>query len=443
MPGLEHQTISDRTQQSHQMAANSLHNEVIEARKTGNLNPQQQVSNALDAFGQFSIGFGDGLAHFTTETLNAAGKAITHPTDTINHAIDDTKKTVGGAIEATKAGSQYFATKISHGDAAGMTNDAIHTGQALGTMASQSIDHFNHLSAKEKGYIVGHDVAPTVVGTIVAPELIPEGALAAGAAKVMSVAGTLIKEEGALAKVATTFEAAREHVSSISEKMATLNQKMEALLHKENHVIRAMQDSEGPRDRAGRIAHGLKPSQEFKDAVDNVPLSPGEKRFLSARNIEVAKVHNMGAAVSEKQVFALGTYNQDMNVIRVAEHTGFEKDLRLNKDIAHTLHHEIGHAVNYWLGDRSQRPFQYVSDMAHFAAQFEADLAKKTDAAKTAKAVLEHLFPNDIRAQRDEAFSVMFAHVSCPSTTPYAKNMLEAFDGYYKLVADFRKGQGI
>ncbi len=75
----------------------------------------------------------------------------------------------------------------------------------------------------------------------------------------------------------------------------------------------------------------------------------------------------------------------------------------------------------------------------HFAKQFNEDLAKNTDAAKTAKAVLTHLFGNDVQAQRDEAFAVMFAHSFCPSTTEYAKNMLEAFGGYYKLVDEFRR----
>ena len=110
-----------------------------------------------------------------------------------------------------------------------MANDAIHTGEAIGSGIAKSVDHFNHLSAKEKGYIVGHDVAPTVIGTIVAPELIPEGALAAGLGKVASVVGTVIKEEGIVAKVATTFESAREKMTAISEKMAGLNKKMEVL----------------------------------------------------------------------------------------------------------------------------------------------------------------------------------------------------------------------
>lgn len=440
MPALEQHTVTDRAP-SHVATASSMHQEVTESRKTGNVKPPEQPTNALDAFGQFSIGFGQGLANFTTETVKAAGQAISHPTETINHAIDDTKKTVIAVAKATTDGASYISEKVAHGDIVGVAKDASHTAQTIGSVATASIDHFNHLSAKEKGYVFGHDVAPTVIGTIVAPELIPEGALAAGASKVMSVASTLVKEEGAVAKIAATMENAREHVASISDKMAALNKKMEQLLHKENSVIRAMEDSEGPRDRTGQIAHGRKPSKEFVAAVDGVKLSPGEDGFIKCFNIEVAKVHNMGAAISEKQVFALGTYSKDMNIIRVAEETGYAKNLKPNRDIAHTLHHEIGHAVNYWLGRLAdpERPFKYISDIEHFAKQFDEDLAKNTDAAKTAKAVLTHLFGNDVQAQRDEAFAVMFAHSFCPSTTEYAKNMLEAFGGYYKLVDEFRR----
>lgn len=194
--------------------------------KNGNTKSQEQPTNAMDAFGQFSIGFGQGLANFSTETVKAAGQAISHPIETVSHGITETKRAISSAAEATVAGATYTANKVSHGDISGMATDAMHTDQAIGKMAGASIDRFNHLSAKEKGYIVGHDVAPTVIGTIIAPELIPEGALAAGASKVMSVASTLIKEESAVAKVATTFEQATEHIHSIADKISTLNAKM-------------------------------------------------------------------------------------------------------------------------------------------------------------------------------------------------------------------------
>jgi hypothetical protein len=151
----------------------------------------------------------------------------------------------------------------------------------------------------------------------------------------------------------------------------------------------------------------------------------------------------MGGELGKDYVFALGTFKDSMNEIRIAEKTGFAEDLLDNGDLAHTVHHEIGHAVNYWLGDRSGRPFKYVSDLEHFATQFEEDLAQTTNAAITAKGRLEYLFPGDTRKQMDEAFAVMFAHVSCPSNTEYAKDMREAFDGYYKLVEAYRKDRGI
>ncbi len=445
MPALEQHKPADTAPQQHSGHAiqSTLHEtwgpqavtKLSDARNNTN------ATNALAGFGQFCIGFGDGLSHFATESVQAAGKAISNPGEAIHNGVEGVKTAVSATCEAAKSGTAYIANKASHGDVAGVANDAVHTGQALGKVAAQSIDHFNHMTAKEKGYVFGHDVAPTVIGTIVAPELIPEGAAAAAFGKVASVAGTLIKEESIAAKVATTFEGAREKMTAISEKMAAMNHKMDELLHKEKSVIRAMEDSEGPRDRTGTIAYGRKPSKEFIAAVDGVQLSPGEDGFIKCFNIEVAKVHNMAAAISEKQVFALGTYSMDMNIIRVAEETGFLKNLIPNKDIAHTLHHEIGHAVNYWIGRLAhpERPFKYVSDLEHFVKQFDEDLAKNTDAAKTAKAVLTHLFGNDLQAQRDEAFAVMFAHVSCPSTTQYAKNMREAFGGYYKLVEDFRR----
>jgi hypothetical protein len=103
------------------------------------------------------------------------------------------------------------------------------------------------------------------------------------------------------------------------------------------------------------------------------------------------------------------------------------------------VHHEIGHAVNYLLGQRSERPFHYISDYERFIDRFDRDLAKDTNATRTAKARLEVLYPGDIKAQRDEAFAMMFGHVSCPSNVGYAAEMREAFDGYYKLIAAYRR----
>lgn len=133
MPPLEQHTVTD---QGHaQLASGSLHDEVSEARKTGNVKPSEKPISALDAFGQFSIGFGQGLVNFTTETVKAAGQAITHPSETINHAIDDTKKAITGATEATVKGAKYVTEKVSSSDIHGMATDAAHTGQAIAKLA--------------------------------------------------------------------------------------------------------------------------------------------------------------------------------------------------------------------------------------------------------------------------------------------------------------------
>jgi hypothetical protein len=441
MPALEQPRVSDRGQPQVTAAA-SLHSEVNEARKTGNPKPQEQPTNAMDAFGQFSIGFGQGLANFTTETMKAAGQAISQPTETINHAIDDAKKTVATAAEASVAGAGYVANKVAHGDVVGVASDAIYAGQTISAVVGTSVDHFNHLSAKEKGYVFGHDVAPTVIGTIVAPELIPEGAIAAGAQKVMSVASALAKEEGTVAKIAATLENAREHVASISDKMATLNKKMEDLLHKEKCVVHAIEHNDGPRLRDGTVSSRIKPSPEFAAEVKAVPLSPGEKALIDKYGVQVEPVHNMGAALGKDHVFALGTYKHDMNVIRIAEENGFLEDPRANHDIIHTVHHEIGHAINDWLGDRTKRPYTPVSARRDFAEQFHLDINQPTDAASTAKAQLEARFGNNIKEQMHEAFASGIGHSFAPSSNPHANDLRDAFkDGYYKLVEAFKKDE--
>lgn len=184
-----------------------------------------QASHPIQGFSDFCIGFTDGLGHFVTETGQATGQAITNPGEAISNAVQGTKTAVESTGQAIAAGSSYVADHVAHGNYAAMAKDATRTGQVIGTGVAQSVDHFNHLSAQEKGYIFGHDVAPTVIGTVLAPELIPEGAIAAGATKVVSALGTLVKEEDIAAKVATTFEIAREKMQSIGGKLAVINNK--------------------------------------------------------------------------------------------------------------------------------------------------------------------------------------------------------------------------
>ncbi|CAN5567367.1 hypothetical protein BH10CYA1_BH10CYA1_60090 [soil metagenome] len=443
MTSFEQHATTDRVQPHPQaQSANSMHNEVIEARKAGNVKPQEQPTNAMDAFGQFSIGFGQGLANFTTETLKAAGQAISHPAETVSHAIEDTKKAVVSGAEATMAGAGYVVNKAGSGDFNGIASDAAHTAQTIGKLATDSIDQFNHLSAKEKGYVFGHDVAPTVIGTIVAPELIPEGALAAGASKVMSVAGTLIKEESVVAKVATTFEQATDHMRSIADKISDLNAKMARHIHGEEFV-RAAESNSGKRVLDGEIVRNQRCSENFlgelKTAYD------ASKDFCQAFKIRVEPVHNMAEALNHKKyAFTLGGYSDQMNIIRIAEQTGFKGDEVLNNDIVHTFNHEFGHAINDLLGDKIDRPHTPVSDRAHFKEQWNIDINKPTDTARTAKAQLEARYPGDVQAQRHEAFASGVAYNRGPSNNPHANDIHEAFkDGYYKLVTSFLQENGL
>jgi hypothetical protein len=240
MPAFEQHQPSDRPAVPPQTAP-GFHSTLHETWGPGAVkSPEPQPSSALDGFNQFCIGFGAGFGNFAIETTKAAGQAIAHPEETIHNAVDGSGKALHAASEAAVAGSSYVANKVSYGDVAGMANDAVQTGQAIGSGIAQSVDHFNHLSAKEKGYIFGHDVAPTVVGTMIAPELLPEGAAAAVCGKVVSALGTLAKEEGLIAKVASTFESATEKIQAISEKLAALNDKMHTLAHGDKGMVQGV-----------------------------------------------------------------------------------------------------------------------------------------------------------------------------------------------------------
>lgn len=62
-----------------------------------------------------------------------------------------------------------------------------------------------------------------------APELIPEGAVAASVGNICAATSTLIKDEAILAKATATFEGAREKIETISEKLAAMSKRMEEL----------------------------------------------------------------------------------------------------------------------------------------------------------------------------------------------------------------------
>ncbi len=323
---------------------------------------KQQTSSALDGFGQFCIGFGDGLSHFAIEGAQAVGKAVSNPGEAIHNGVEGVKTAVGATCEAAVGGAGYVVSKVSNGDVAGMANDAVHTGQAIGKVTSQAVDHFNHMSAKEKGYVFGHDVAPAVVGTCLAPELLPEGAIAAGLGKAASVAGALIKEEGIAAKVATTFESAREKMAAISEKIAALNHRMESF---QNEIKESA--TFGSRVRDGKIVRGERISDEFYKDLRHAELNMPELEARYVSKAKIVPVHNMPEAslpglikehgvtktlvlAAREKALVEGDWNQLEKVIRIAEHTGLKGDMQPNTSVRHALIHETSHMIDDLMG---------------------------------------------------------------------------------------------
>jgi hypothetical protein len=393
---------------------------------------------ALRQAGEFLSGVGEGFGQAVNEGAKAAAQAIKHPAEAIHKGVTETGKTIAGVLTATEAAGEYIGDHGQRGDFSGVLHDTQKTSHVIENVLTAGIEHLSKMSPHDLGKVVGHDVLPGAIVAVATPELAGESlALAASAASKMS---TIAKEGAALDKAAGLYENAASKISAIAEKMAGLNSKLDNLLQQEKPIVHtAMEDTNGLRHKTGEIVQGLKPSKEFEEKVKAVQLSEGEKNFLQAYKIPVKPVHNIGAELGENYVFALGAYKDQENVIRIAEHTGFAKDLLPNSDIPHTVHHEIGHAVNYWLGNRTERPYHFVSDSEKFVDRFEKDLAKDTNAAKTAKARLEALYPDDAKAQRDEAFSMMFGHSSCPSNVGYAAEMREALVGCYKLISAYRR----
>ncbi len=427
MPAVEQHQPSDRPA-APQQTAPGFYSTLNETWGPGAVKPlEQQPSNALDGFNQFCIGFGAGLGNFAIETTKAAGQAITHPGATVHNAVDGAGKALHAAGEAAVAGSSYIANKVSHGDVAGMTNDAVHTGQAIGNGIAQSVDHFNHLSAKEKGYIVGHDVAPTVIGTIIAPELVPEGATAAAFGKAASVVGTVLNEESVVAKVATTFESARERMAAISVKLETMSKNMEKLTHGDRDLVREVKEI-GPRLRNGEVARGIPVSESFKleIAAAHETLTPEEASVLKHVNSKKAvAVHNMAEALDEKNVFAQGTWKIGDNTIRIPEFTGYVGDLVPNNDVRHSLVHEIAHALDDKLGLNG--PLSQSN--AEFRTAYAMDVARNSKATQLAIASMDLNTPAERWA---EVWADSLAHASdaalkLGSNSDYCNRLKEGF----------------
>ncbi len=435
MPAVEQHQPTDRPA-APQQTAPGFHSTLNETWGPGAVKPpEQQPSNALDGFNQFCIGFGAGLGNFAVETTKAASQAITHPGETIHNAADGTGKALHAAGEASVAGSSYLANKVSHGDVAGMTNDAVHTGQAIGNGMAQSVDHFNHLSAKEKGYIVGHDVAPTVIGTIIAPELIPEGAVAAGLGKVASVVGTVIKEESVVAKVASTFEGAREKMATISEKLAAMTEKMDALIGPKGSAI--------VRDGVKCVEEGEKKGFEHLKPV-RVVASPVSDGF--AAEVEHAQTKLEGFIVDQLQKEDVKTYvvekishvfgddydripacfNPNDKLapkgIYIAEKVWNQGQWKNNTDVLFRINHEVGHLFDETLKT------DWLSNTAEFAKAFAKDWKEISESEPNF--LILGAKPDHLR--RNEVFADLFAHLRGESTSTYSIDMRRLFPNTMK-----------
>jgi hypothetical protein len=91
------------------------------------------------------------------------------------------------------------------------------------------LDNYSKLSPHEQGRVFGHDVLPTAAAFVVVPELLPEAASLNLASKGL----LLVKEENEVTRISATFESAKNSIQNISERIATLNNKMEKLIHGE------------------------------------------------------------------------------------------------------------------------------------------------------------------------------------------------------------------
>lgn len=403
--------------------------------------PQKQLADAANAAGQFMVGMGDGFGAFLTESAQAAGNAITHPVETVSNAVEGTKTVVAGTVGAMEAGASYVADKVSHGDIAGMANDAIHTGEAVGGRIGQAVDHWNHLSAHDKGFVVGHDVAPTVIATVVLPEVMPEIDLAAGAGKVMEVAGTIAKESGAVVKVAETFDGTITKMATVGDKIAALSKKMEAFTHGENNLVRAAEAmGDRVRDKTGEIVRGIEPSPEFIKKVEEAKerLTAFESSMLKSATFKTA--HNMAEQLGKDHVFALGTWVRNENTVRIAEYTGFAGDLEPNHDIFHSLSHEIGHLVSDKLGR-----FEPLSAGRGFLDLIDSEIQNGSPQTKQVGQYLLAKF-KDAEGRSHEIFADGWAHAAdqelgLESTNSYARMIRDAFPKTLEWIRDYRKSQ--
>jgi hypothetical protein len=370
----------------------------------------------------FASGVGEGLAGACKEGVQAVGQAVTHPGETINNAVNETGKALKTGCEATAAAANYVGDKVSHGDISGVAHDAQKTGQAIGHFVAEGANHIAHMNAHDLGKFVGHDVLPGVVISAVAPELAGEGlALAAGA---MSKLGTLAKEEAALSRVVSVCENAKSKIDAISEKMAGLNKKMEALQHREKSMVR---DSftVGNRLTDGDIVQGERNSEKFLHELKQAQkdLTPFEKNALATAKLE--QVHNMpeaylpnyvakhgeelGTKMAKEKYRTQGTwqwFEDDKRVsrIRIAETTGLNGDPVPNENVRHSLAHEIGHMIDDEMGGHSP-----LSARDNFKKLVAKDIEENNQEAEKAMRLLGKLNGD---TKRSEIWAELSAHVS-------------------------------
>lgn len=362
--------------------------------------------------GEFLAGVGEGFGQAVGEGVKAVAEAVTHPGETVHKAVEDGKHTVHAVCDGADAASHYVADKVSHGDVSGVVHDAQKTSQSIEHILSAGIEHVSKMSAGDLGRFVGHDVLPGAIVAVAAPELAGESV--ALAAQGLSKVATIAKEGAALEKVATVYTSASERIAAISEKMAGLNKKMEALVHKPLvYESREIDEINVPRLRNGIVAKGEAISERFVNEVKRAQTSLNNLESHWLNTTKFSKVHNMAEEEGAEHAFAMGLWKKEAfyanpGEIKIAEVTGFKSDLVPNKDVRHSLVHEIGHLIN----DKFNGVNGPLSNVQEFLNVLKKDTQEVTSkVAVEARNTLKMLYP-DGNTRRHEIWAESFALAS-------------------------------
>jgi hypothetical protein len=367
---------------------------------------------AIKQAGEFLAGVGEGFGQAVNEGAKAAIQAVSNPGEAIHHAVSETTKTVTGVLSATEAAGEYIGDHAARGDMKGVVHDAQNTSHAIEHVLSAGIEHLSNMNAHDLGKVVGHDVLPGAIVAVAAPELEGEGiALAASAA---SKIGTVVREGAVIEKVAGVYESAASKISAISEKMAGLNQKMEELAQRPK--VYASSDIEtihAPRLRDGIIARGEAVSEKFAGEVESARKSLNGLESKWLETTKLTKVHNMAEEEGRKHAFSMGVWKLDKfyenpGEIKIAQVTGFKTDLIPNRDVRHSLVHEIGHMIS----DKFNGLNGPLSDTKEFLDVLKNDVKEvNSTVAREARETLKQLYP-DGGMRRHEIWAESFALAS-------------------------------